>query len=72
MLEAELKPAVQRLLEAKVQMKETERGPRLEVLNDYIRGPLSEYQEKIVSMPDDRNPDWTELNRVFRENVNLI
>lgn len=71
-LEAGLKTAAQRLLEAKARMKETERGPRMEVLNDYIRRSLSEYQEKIANMPDDRNPDWTELNRVFRENVNLI
>ena len=70
-LEAELEPHVRRLLEAKTRMKESETGPRLDVLNGYIAGSLSDYKEKIARMPEDRNPDWAELDGLFRELIGL-
>ena len=66
-LEKEMKPAVDRLVEAKLQMTESEKRGKIQELNDYIQENLEYYQALLSEMPEDRNKDWESLNRSFRE-----
>lgn len=66
-LEKEMKPAVDRLVEAKLQMTESEKRGKIQELNDYIQENLEYYQALLSEMPEDRNKDWDPLNRSFRE-----
>ena len=66
-LEKERKPAVDRLVEAKLQMTESEKRGKIQELNDYIQEKLEYYQALLSEMPEDRNKDWEPLNRSLRE-----
>lgn len=66
-MEKEMKPAVDRLVEAKLQMTESEKRGKIQELNDYIQEKLEYYQALLSEMPEDRNKDWEPLNRSFRE-----
>lgn len=66
-MEKEMKPAVDRLVEAKLQMTESEKRGKIQELNDYIQENLEHYQALLSEMPEDRNKDWEPLNRSFRE-----
>lgn len=68
-LENEMKPAIEALLEAKVKMTEAQKAPRVDVLNDYIEKKLQMYKAKLASMEDDRCRDWTTLNQLFQVNL---
>lgn len=70
-LEAEMKPVVEHLLEAKVKMVEAEKGERIEELNDYISAHLIQLKKKIEGMEDDRKTEWENLNEVFQEILSL-
>ena len=65
MLAPELKDVVRSLLEAKMQMPESEKAPRIDTLNAYIVKELAYYKEAIDSMHDDRTADWDALNDIF-------
>lgn len=64
-LEDNLKAVVNQLLEAKKQMSESEKAPRIDHLNAYIEKQLAYYKPLIDAMADDRTADWTALNEVF-------
>ncbi len=64
-LAPELKEVVSRLLQAKTQMPESEKAPRIDQLNEYIVKELHYYKEAIDTMHDDRTPDWNALNDIF-------
>lgn len=64
-LEDDMKTAVNRLLEMKKQMSESEKPPRIDQLNAYIEKQLAYYKRSIEAMPDDRTADWEALNRLF-------
>jgi len=64
-LEEQLKPVVEKLVETKMQMKEAEKGVRIETLHAYIEQKLEYYKQKAELLSDDRNPDWEELNHAF-------
>lgn len=64
-LEEELKPVVQKLLEKKVQMSEAQKGERFEVLHHYIEQNLERYKLLASELADDRNSDWEKLNQLF-------
>ena len=66
-VEKEMKPAVDRLVEAKLQMTESEKRGKIQELNDYIQENLEHYQALLRQTPEDRNKDWEPLNRSFRE-----
>ena len=66
-LEEDMKPVVFDLLQKKVQMAEADKAPRIETLDDYIVGHLEYFKQLASSMADDRNSDWTTLNKVFLE-----
>lgn len=64
-LEEEMKQIVQELIRQKAKMTEDETGKRLDKLNGYIKRNIEKYKEIIANLPEDRNPDWQELNRLF-------
>ena len=68
-LEEDMKPAVQDLLEKKVKMSEADKAPKVEVINKYIEEKLVYYKEMADSMADDRNTDWNPLEGVFSRMV---
>lgn len=71
-LEEDMRPLVENLVQRKKRMIESEKGERIERLNQYIVDNLAYYKQKLESMEDDRNTDWDELNRVFIEIINKM
>lgn len=69
MLEGEMKALIDELTEVKKTMKESDKGKRIDKLNQYIENQLIYYKDAIANTEDDRNSDWDELNRVFVENM---
>ena len=65
-LEDDMKFAVKDLLAKKVQMSESDRAPKDESVNQYIKEKLAYYKALLERMKDDRNPDWEPLERIFR------
>lgn len=68
-LEDEMQEVVDNLLSVKVKMSESQKGVRIDELNTYIQEKLVYYKEKTASIKDDKNPDWSELNRLFKESI---
>ena len=64
-LEEEMKPVVERLMQAKRQMTESESGRRIAVLDEYLENHIRYFEELAKQMADDRNPDWEALNKIF-------
>lgn len=64
-LAPKLKEVVRQLLEAKMQLPESEKAPRIDALNAYIVKELAYYKEAIDAMHDDRTADWGALNDIF-------
>ena len=60
-----MRAVVNQLLEAKKQMIESEKGPRIDHLNTYITNQLAYFKDTIDAMDDDRTADWEQLNAVF-------
>ena len=65
-LEEDMKAAVEDLLAKKVKMSESEKGPRVESINNYIEEKLEYYKSIVETMEDDRNTDWDALEEEFR------
>ncbi len=64
-LEEDMRECVDRLLQAKQKMPESEQGERIEVLHTYLEEQISRARKTAEEMTDDRNQDWEALNRVF-------
>lgn len=64
-LEENMKTTVEKLVEKKTKMVESEKGKRIDKLNSYIVDNLLYFKRKVDSMEDDRNPDWGEINKLF-------
>jgi len=64
-LEEDMKAAVKELLAKKVKMSESDKAPKIEVINQYIEEKLAYYKELLESMQDDRNPNWEPLDEAF-------
>lgn len=64
-LEPDMKPVIEELVQLKMQMTEAEKGRRIDKINHYIEENLSYYKRTIEAMKDDRNADWKELNQLF-------
>ena len=62
-----LKHEIASLRIQKMQMTESEKGPVIATLHAYIEDRLSYYSSLIPTLSEDRNPNWDDLNRVFRE-----
>lgn len=68
-LEDEMKGHVEELLAKKIKMSESDKAPRIDVINRYIEEKLSYYKKLADSMDDDRNYDWNMIDEVFRKTV---
>ncbi|KHD36242.1 nucleotidyltransferase [Clostridium acetobutylicum] len=69
MLNGEMKLLVNELLEMKKTMKESDKGKRVDKLNEYIENELTYYKDEIARREDDRKAKWDELNEVFMKNI---
>lgn len=66
-LETSMRKIVADLIQVKAVKLESEKGIRIDELNDYIAEQLEYYKAAIAAMEDDRKPDWVLLNRIFLE-----
>ena len=64
-LEADMIPIVKDLLNLKMNTPEVGEGKRIDKLNDYIDSELSEIQQTIDNMSNEREAEWQKLNDVF-------
>lgn len=68
-LEEALKPAVQRLLDLKMDTPEIKEIPRVSEINDYIVRTIEELKPEIAAFPAEHRADWAPLNELFRKTV---
>ena len=68
----QLDKAIGLLLEKKKNTTEGEYNPHIPEVRDYIRDELPRQKALCDAMPDDRNRDWTKLNRCFAETIGFI
>ena len=71
-LDAELFGAIQTLLERKAVTVEKEMHPQMPIIIDFIRGECERQKKISDSFPDDHKRDFTEINRAFRNTLDLI
>lgn len=64
-LEDSMKLQVEALVKKKMEMVESEKGNRVDVINAYIVEQLNYYKRLTDSMEDDRDGDWEKLNHAF-------
>lgn len=64
-LEEDMRSAIEDLLAKKVQMSESDKAPKIPVINQYIEDKLLYYKELLEGMVDDRKPEWQPLEEVF-------
>lgn len=65
MLEEDMKAPVQKLMQKKMRMAESEKGAKAERINEYIVKQLACFKQRTEAMEDDRKADWQDLNRLF-------
>lgn len=70
-MEPELRTAIDDLLEKKKITTEGEYHPQIPVIRDFIREELQRQKTICDSLPEDRNKDWTALNRCFAEIIHM-
>ncbi len=60
-----LQPAVERLLDIKMNAPELKIIPRVTEINDYLDCSIQEIRAQIASLLDERDRSWAELNQLF-------
>lgn len=70
-LEPEMYPIVESLVQKKVKMAESEKGNRIDTINDYIVENLLYFKKMTDEMPDNRRLDWESLNQLFLEMLQI-
>lgn len=74
--EAELPPQlrtdVQHLLDLKMNTPEIREIPRIASINAYLDLSIEEIKRDIVKMKENKEADWTELNRLFLDELKKI
>lgn len=68
-LDADMKETVARLLELKMKSPETEKGKRIDKLNQYISENLTLLKAEIEALPHEEKADWDKLNALFLDIV---
>ena len=61
----ELRQGIDELLEIKKVTQESDLNPQIPVIQDFIASELVKQKELADSSEDDRNMDWTALNKLF-------
>lgn len=59
------------LLDIKMNRPEIHEIPRIPELNAYLENSFSEVQERLNSMENDQNDDWSALNEMFLTELGL-
>ncbi len=70
-LEPELRMAISELLERKKATTEGEPNPHMPVILSFIKEELERQKEISNAMADDRNTDWSGLNRCFAKIIEM-
>lgn len=68
-LEDRLKPAVQRLLDIKMNTPEIKTVPRVDEINDYIVMTIDELKHEIAAFPAEHRAEWAPLNQLFLQTL---
>lgn len=68
-LDGTMRGQVDKLLEMKTGMRESEKGRSIQSLNRYIEKELDYYKELAGQMQDDRVQEWSELNELFLKSI---
>ena len=68
-MEPRLRASIDSLLEKKKLSTESEENPHIPEILAFIKEELSKQKAIGAGLPDDRNRDWTALNRLFLEIV---
>ena len=71
-LPAELRTAIDDLLEIKKRTTEKEENPQFPVIKKFIEEEVVRQKEIADNLPDDHNKDWTALNELFREMIKRV
>ena len=66
-----LRAAIDQLLEKKKVTTEGEYLPHIPAVRDFIQAELENQKTLSRSLPDDRNPDWTALNKCFADMIGV-
>lgn len=64
-LDEAVKPAVQRLLDLKMNAPEIKEIPRVDEINCYLEESITAVKERIAALPTEPKPDWRPLNALF-------
>ena len=70
-IDPELRAAIQYLLERKKVTTEKESNPQIPAIRSFIENELQRQKAIGNSLPEDRNTDWTALNRCFLQIIGL-
>lgn len=70
-LDPELRPAVERLLDLKMNAPEIKEIPRVDEINQYLDRAIEEVKIEIAQLPVEHKPDWQPLNDLFLETIHL-
>ncbi len=66
-LPKELLSDIEALVAKKVEMSESDKGERVDVINDFIAGELAYYKNLLENMQDDRNKNWDKIDEIFKK-----
>lgn len=64
-LDSKMQPIVNELLKIKTKTPEIGLIPRVDALNEYLSTSIHEMEEEVLSMPNQENANWDELNSLF-------
>ena len=70
-MEPSLRSAIELLLEKKKSTTEGEFNPHIPAVQNFIRDELPKQKAICDAMPDDRNKDWSHLNRCFADVIGV-
>lgn len=68
-LDESLKPAVERLLDLKMNAPEIKEIPRVDEINSYLDRTIEELKVEIAAFPAEHRADWEPLNQLFLETL---
>ena len=68
-LDETLKPAVERLLDLKMNAPEIKEIPRVDVVNAYLDQTMEELKAEIAAFPAEHRADWAPLNELFLKTI---
>ena len=70
-IEPELRAAIEDLLERKKVTTEGESNPQIPTIQTFIRDELQRQKAISNALPDDRNTDWSALNKCFLQIIGI-